>query len=164
MTMKINIISGLCFGLLLLIGSIPNATAGAEHNVYDFAWVIDDFIDCTDEEGVWEIMVSEVTLGHETPSGKGHFVWHAMWEGSLTGNSTGYEWYTKGILQEVDRYSLNGDLVGGSLQLENSIIRPVSPGAPRMLLDVFIQTSFNANGDMVVDKFNYAINCLGKAK
>ena len=82
----------------------------------------------------------------------------------LVGHVTKYEWYTKGILQAVDRYSLNGDLVGGSMSLENSILKPLTPGAPRILLDVFIQTAFNANGDQVVDKFTYALNCLGKKK
>ncbi|MDH4001359.1 MAG: hypothetical protein OEU52_08855 [Xanthomonadales bacterium] len=153
--------SFLCMALLIP-GLIYDVQAGATHYDYDDAWIVDDYINCTDEPGTWEFMVSEVTLDHVTPSGKGHFMWHAWWEGTLVGHETGYEWYTKGILQSVQRYSLNGDLVGGQMTLENSILKPLTPGAPRILLDVFIQSSYNANGDMVVDKFTYALNCLGK--
>ncbi len=161
--MKIRSILGLTWVTVMLTSGLAlNVQAGAVHGEYPDPWVIEDYIDCTDELGTWEIMVSEVTLDHVTPSGKGHFMWHAMWEGSLVGHVTKYEWYTKGILQAVDRYSLNGDLVGGSMTLENSILKPLTPGAPRILLDVFIQTTFNANGDQVVDKFTYALNCLGK--
>jgi len=145
----------------LALGFASHIHAGAEHGG-PYAWEIPgEYIDCTDEEGTWDIMVSEVYLDHATPSGRGHFMWHAKWEGSLVGHSTGYEWYTKGILQVVDRYSLNGDFVGGSFQIENSILKPLMPEAPRILLDVHMQTTFNANGDVVVDKFTYALTCLG---
>lgn len=161
--MKSRTILGLIFGSVLLALSLaPDAQAGAVHQEYDFAWVIDDYIDCTDEAGTWNIMVSDVTLDHTTPSGKGHFMWHAMWEGYLVGHDTNHEWYTKGILQVIDRYSLDGDLVGGHMQVENSILKPLTPDAPRILLDVFMKTTFNANGELVVDKFTYALNCLGK--
>lgn len=151
-----------CVTVLLTLGLATGLQAGAVHYDYDFAWVIEDYIDCTGEAGTWDIMVSEVTLQNETPSGKGHFMWHAWWEGTLTGHDTGYEWYTKGILQVVDRYALNGDPVGGSMQMENSILKPLTPGAPRILLDVHMKTTYNAHGDLVVDKFTYALNCLGK--
>lgn len=163
--MKIRSIVGLtCGTVLLFFGLALDVQAGAVHQGPS-AWVIPgEYIDCTDEGGTWNIMVSEVILDHATPSGKGHYMWHAMWEGTLTGEDTGYEWYTKGILQVIDRYSLNGDLVGAYLQVENSILKPVTPGASRILLDVFIQTTFNANGDVVVDKFTYALTCLGNKK
>lgn len=163
--MKIGLIIGSTLSIALLtLGLAHDVEAGAVHYDYDFAWVIDDYIDCTDEPGTWEIMVSEVTLDHVTPRGKGHFMWHASWEGTLVGHDSGHEWYTKGILQSVQRYSLNGDQVGGEMTLENSILKPLTSGAPRILLDVFIQTSYNAKGDLVVDKFTYALNCLGKNK
>jgi hypothetical protein len=163
--MKIRSIIGSSLSIALLIfGLAHEVQAGAEHYSYDDAWVVDDYINCTDEEGTWEFMVSEVTLDHTTPSGKGHFMWHAWWEGTLVGHDSDYEWYTKGILQSVQRYSINGDLVGGEMTLENSILKPLTPGAPRILLDVFIQTSYNAKGDLVIDKFAYALNCLGNKK
>ena len=163
--MKLRINLGLTCGvLLMLLGLAPDVQAGAVHQGPS-EWVIPgEYIDCTDEGGTWEIMVSEVILDHATPSGRGHYMWHAMWEGVLTGEDTGFEWYTKGILQVVQRYSLNGDPVGSYMQVENSILKPLMPGAPRILLDVFIQTTFNANGDQVVDKFTYALTCLGKKK
>jgi hypothetical protein len=161
--MKIRSIIGSTLGIALLtLGSAHDVQAGAVHYDYEDPWIVEDYIDCTEEAGTWEFMVSEVTLDHETPSGKGHFMWHAWWEGTLVGHDTGYEWYTKGILQSVQRYSLNGDSVGGEMTLENSILKPLTSGAPPILLDVFIQSSYNANGDLVVDKFTYALNCLGK--
>lgn len=163
--MKIRSIHFLtCATVLMVLGLASNVHAGAVHQD-PYAWVIPgEYIDCTDEEGTWDIMVSDVMLDHATPSGKGHFMWHAKWEGTLVGHSTGYEWYTKGILQIVDRYSLNGDLVGGFMQVENSILKPLTPDAPRILLDVYMKTTYNANGDLVVDKFNYALTCLGNKK
>ena len=161
--MKIRSVLGLlCGSGLLVLGLAPDVQGGAVHQG-PYQWVIPgEYIDCTDEGGTWDIMVSEVILDHATPSGNGHFMWHAMWEGLLTGEDTGSEWYTKGILQVVDRYSLDGDPVGAYLQVENSILKPLTPGAPRILLDVFIQTTFSANGNLVVDKFTYALTCLGK--
>lgn len=163
--MKIKIILGVTFGMVLtVLGLAPDVQAGAVHQGPN-AWVIPgEYIDCTDEGGTWDIMVSEAILDHATPSGKGHYMWHAMWEGTLMGEDSGHEWYTKGILQVVERYSLNGDPVGAYLQVENSILKPLTPGAPRILLDVFIQTTFNAKGDQVVDKFTYALTCLGKKR
>jgi len=153
-----------CGMVLMVLGLSTSVHAGAVHQGPN-VWVIPgEYIDCTDEEGTWEIAVSEVTLDHATPSDKGHFMWHAMWEGSLYGEGTGYEWYTRGILQVIERYSVDGDPVGGYMQVENSILKPMSPGAPRILLDVFFQTTYNANGELVVDKFNYALTCLGNKK
>ena len=160
--MKIKSILGLACGtVLLVLGLAVDVEAGAVHSGPS-EWVIPgEYIDCTDEGGTWYIWVSEVVLDHATPSGNGHFMWHANWEGTLMSEDSGNEWYTKGILQLIDRYSLDGDPVGGFFQVENSILKPLTPGAPRMLLDVFIQTTFNANGDLVVDKFTYALTCLG---
>lgn len=154
----------ICSSGILVLCLAANVQAGAVHEGPN-QWVIPgEYIDCTDEGGTWDIMVSEVILDHVTPSGKGHYMWHAKWEGTLMGEETGHEWYTKGILQVIDRYSLNGDPVGAYLQVENSILKPLTLGAPRILLDVFMQTTFNANGDLVIDKFTYALTCLGKKK
>lgn len=161
--MKIRSIIGLtCGTVLLVLGLALDAQAGAVHEGPTVWLIPGEYIDCTDEGGTWNIMVSEVILDHATPSNRGHYMWHAMWEGTLTGEDTGHEWYTKGILQVMNRYSLDGDPVGAYLQIENSILKPLTPGASRILLDVFIQTTFNANGDLVVDKFTYALTCLGK--
>jgi hypothetical protein len=162
--MKIGIIIGVTFGMALLaLGLAPGVQAGAVHYDYPDEWVIPDYIACTDEDGTWTIAVSEVSLDHATPSGKGHSMWHAWWEGTLVGDVSGYEWYTRGILQAVSTYSVDGDPVGVSMQIENSVFKPLSPGAPRMIADIFVKTTYNADGDLVVEKFNYALDCLGKS-
>ena len=162
--MKIRSILEITCGLVfMLLGVAANVQAGAVHDEYEME-IPDEYIDCTDEGGTWYLMVSDVSVGHETPSGNEHSVWHANWEGVLEGEDTGYEWYTKGILQLVNRYSLKGEPVGMYMQVENSVLKPMVPEAPRMLLDVLIQTTYNANGELVVDKFTYALNCLGKKK
>jgi len=163
--MKIRSIHFLnCATVLMLLGMAANVQAGAVHYDYPFEWVIPDYIDCTDENGTWTLAVSEVSLDHETPSGKGHSMWHAWWDGTLVGDDSEYEWHTRGILQAVSTYSVDGDPVGVSMQTENSVIKPLTPGAPWMIADIFMKMTYNANGDLVVEKFNYALDCLGKKK
>jgi len=149
----------------LAMSQIPPASAseGAQH----FEWStispydpIPDYSDCTDEVVLWLVDVSEVFLGKDSPGGQGHFLDHWLFEGTVEGQTTGYVWSTKGIVNVSGTYS-GKNLTGKIGQIENALLKPVTPGAPRMRLDVNIATQYNAAGELVVDHFNYVYHCVG---
>lgn len=136
---------------------------GAEH----FEWStmspeepIVDYSDCTDEVVYWLVDVSEVFLDKDSPGGQGHFLDHWLFEGTVEGQTTGYVWSTKGIVDVSGTYSGN-NLTGKYGQVENALLKPLTPGAPRVRLDVDIVTQYNAAGELVVDRLNYVYHCVG---
>ena len=143
---------------LLILGAINAVQAGAEHYQWQFDGV--DYNNCTEELVTWDAWVRQTVNIKETPSGKVLFFDHWVWDGTIYGHDSGYEWSSKGVVNYMERFSTNGDLVGGFMLLENSVLKPLTPGAPRIKLDVHIRMAFNANGDLVVDRVNYSYNCL----
>ena len=142
---------------LAVTGAMPTAWAGAQHNEFQFQTL--DWNDCTEEEVAWDVLIREVVLGKETPSGQGMFMDQWFWDGTVEGLTTGYIWTSKGQAPYVERYSLNNSLTGGFFAIENSILQPVTPGAPRIMLDVMFRLVFNAQSDLVVDQASYTYDC-----
>ena len=142
---------------LAVAGVVPMAWAGAQHNEFQFQIV--DWNDCTGEEVLWDVLIREVAMGKEAPSGQGTFrsVW--VWDGTVEGLSTGYVWTSKGTSPYVERYSLENSLTGGFFVIENSVLHPVTPEAPRIKLEVMIRMVYNAHGDLVVDQATYTYDC-----
>lgn len=140
-----------------LFGAAPVAWAGAEHS--EFAFTVNDWNDCTGEVVHWDVWMDMVALAMETPSGQGIEASLTRWEGTVEGLSTGYLWTSKGQSPVISRYSLENSLTGGFLAIENSVLKPVTPGAPMIKLDVHIQFAYNAAGELVVDKAVYTYDC-----
>jgi hypothetical protein len=140
--------------------SITTAQAGAEHSVWPI--VVDDYSDCTEEPVVWTAEVRQVFLHKVTPSGQTLTVDKWNFEGTVEGLNTGYVWNTKGVVNLRETYALDNSLTGGFGLLERAILHPVTPGAPRMRLDVHINFRFNAAGEMVVERTDYTYHCVGK--
>lgn len=156
-------IRALFFGFALVMAAgypVSTALAGADRT----EWQADilDYSDCTDEWVVWNASVNETMLDHVTPSGQGHFLDHWLFEGTVTGESSGFVWSTKGVVKITETYSLDNSLTGGFGLLENALMKPMTPGAPRVRLDVDIRVAFNAAGELVVDRFNYTYHCVSK--
>lgn len=142
---------------IILTGAAPLSWAGAEH--YEFPLTLLDYNDCTEELVEWNAIIKEVFIAHETPSGQGLFRDKWLWEGTVEGLDSGYLWSSKGIASVVENYALENSLTGGFLLVENSVLKPITPDAPAIKLDVKIRTAFNANGDLVVDRVTYTYDC-----
>jgi len=142
---------------LALTGAAPAAWAGAVVSEIDFA--TEDYNNCTDEWQSWDAVIKQVELSRETPSGRGVYVNIWVWEGTVEGLDSGYLWRSRGTAPYVERYALDGSPAGGYFVLENSVLHPVTPGAPKIRLDVEFRTAFNANGDIVIDKASYTYHC-----
>ena len=145
------------FAAIILTGTAPVSWAGAEH--FEFPLTLLDYNDCTEEVVEWDVIIKEVFFTHEVPSGQGLFRDKWLWEGTVEGLDSGYLWSSKGIASVVETYSLGNSLTGGFLLVENSALKPITPDAPAIKLDVKIRTAFNANGDLVVDRVTYTYDC-----
>ncbi|MGD2128366.1 MAG: hypothetical protein PVJ33_06545 [Lysobacterales bacterium] len=143
---------------LAMTGLCSNTWAGAEHNVFPFS--VDDYNDCTEEVVQWDATVYETFLSHESSGGQVVSSDHWVWEAVVEGDDTGFVWYTKGVGQFVDTYSLDNSRTGGMF-IERSVLRPQTPGAPKIRLDAHIFFQYNASGELVVDNFDYVYNCIG---
>lgn len=150
------IVSAITAALALAVVA-PAAWAGAEHHEFPLALL--DYNDCTGEEVLWDVVVKEIFHAYETPSGQAHILSKWLWEGTVEGLDSGHIWMSKGVSPYVERFSLENSLTGGFVLIENSILKPVTPGAPRIKLDVNIRLAFNANGDLVVDRATYTYDC-----
>jgi len=144
--------------LALVLAASP-AFAGAE--VTEWHVVVPDYADCVDEDVLWDADVREVILEQTTPSGQTMFMDHWNFVGTVTGQSSGYQWMTRGVVQINDTYSLDNSLTGKSGWLENALLKSQNPGVPDMRLDVRFHLTFNAAGDLVVDSYHYTYHCVG---
>jgi len=138
--------------------SVPAAMAGVEHMEFDI--VVDDYADCTDEIVHWDGSVIATIQSKETPSGKTLYFEHWRFEAEVTGLSTGYVWDASGMSHYQEHSGITE--TGGWMLVENAIMKAVTPGAPRVKLDVLIKMAYNANGDLVVDRNIYEYNCIGQ--
>ena len=152
-----HVVPGAIVAALALTGAAPAAFAGAE--VVEFPFTTVDYNNCTDEFQYWDATVRSVELSKETPSGRGVYVNVWVWEGTVEGMDSGYQWTSKGTSPYVERYALDGSPAGGYFALENSVLHPLTPGAPKIRLDVELRLAYNANGDVVVDKYSYTYHC-----
>ena len=98
-------------------------------------------------------------MGKETPGGQGNFASIWVWDETVERLSSGYVWTSRAQSPYVERYSLENSLTGGFFVIENSILHPVTPEAPRIKLDVMIRLVYNAQGDLVVDQATYSYDC-----
>jgi len=150
--------------LTLSLAPLAANAGGVEHfewSTNDLPEPLIDYSDCTDEEVLWVVTVREGFKSKENPAGQGHYMDHWVFEGTVEGLTTGYIWKTKGIVQVTGTYSLDNTLNGGEAWLENAALKPITPDAPRVRLDVKSTWRYNANGDLVADRFVYTYHCVG---
>ena len=144
---------------LVVVSTYSEARGGAEHHEWPFQVI--DYNDCTDEEVLWTVNVRQTILDKQSPSGRGLYLDNWTFEGILEGVDSGYIWTTKGRANYVETYSLEKSQTGGFVLIENSILKPVTSGAPRIKLDVKIRLTYNADGEPVVDRARYVYKCVG---
>ncbi len=145
---------------LALIATTSAAWAGAV--VSEFEFFTQDYNNCMEENQTWDATVRQVELARVTPSGRVVYVNIWVWNGTVEGDDSGYVWTSRGTAPLVDRSALDGSPAGGFFVLENSVLHPLTEGAPRIRLDVELRLAFNANGDIVVDRASYTYHCPKK--
>lgn len=156
-----NVIKMLGLGaLVVVIGAVfglNNAEARAEHS--EWAFEVVDYNDCTGEEVLWVAEVTQTFQYNESASGQ--VLMHDFWrfEGTVEGQTTGYVWYAKGISSYMERFGLNGQLTGGWALIERAPMRPLTPGAPAIMLNVNMKFAYNAAGELVVERVDYSYVC-----
>jgi len=144
--------------LIALWGPNVLAQNGAQH--FEFPFQVGDYIECMDEDVLWDAVIYETYLEKQTPSGQGFVVDNWRWESTVEGVESGNLWYTRGTAPYVATYSLNNSMTGGYIALENSVLQPVTPGLPRIKLTAFFRLQYNADGELKVDTAQYTYTCL----
>lgn len=161
------IFSAVMAGTILFGASAP---VGAGNEVVygpvrdEFPFTVDDYSGCTDEILRWEAILS--TFDYIHVSGRGdrqtvHVLSKFSWEADITGLTTGYEWVTKG----GGKVTINQDASDGSpyreVFIENSTLKPVTEGAPRVRFHARIVVKDDGEGG-VIESVDYEYKCIGR--
>ena len=146
----------LTLSIAVLLG-MDTAEARAEHS--EWAFEVLDYNDCTGEDVLWKANIYETLQYNESASGR--VVLHDLWrfQGTVEGQATGYIWAVKGISSYRENYGLDGQLTGGWALVEKAPMRPMTPGAPDIMLDVNMKFAYNALGELVVERTDYNYFC-----
>jgi hypothetical protein len=155
---------------VLLLGISSSAVAehevifGPERTVID-PFVVDDYNDCTAEMARWNAVLTSFDFIHV--SGKGdnqtyHAVSHFQWTAVVTGLTTGFVWETNGGGKDSIKYDDTDGLPYKEVFIENSVLKPITPGAPRIQFHALIRFRLDENGDAVADSVDYEYKCIGK--
>jgi hypothetical protein len=152
----------------MLLG--PVTPASADNEVVfgpvrdEFPFEVDDYGDCTDEVLHWTAILSTFDYLHISGHGarqKMHVVSQFRWTATIEGTTSGYLWETKGGGRDI----LNEDLTDGSpmreIFIENSVLKPISPGAPRINFSALIRTRDDGEGG-VIESVKYEYRCIGR--
>lgn len=167
---------------LLLLGASGSAVAknevvfGPAVTVID-PFVVDDFNHCTNEVIQWNAVLTAFDFWHVSGNGdnqKFHIVSHFRWTAMVTGLDTGYVWETSGGGKDSIKFTPSDDFdpsdgIGPEdgvpfkeVFIENSILKPVTPGAPRIQFHALLRFKVDENGSPVVFFLDYEYTCIGK--
>ncbi len=166
--LKASFCGVLCCALLLMTGGSAIAKheviVGPERTVTE-DFQVEDLNDCTGEIVDWK--ATFITWDYEHISGNGnnqkyHIVRHFQWMATVTGRDTGYVWETRG----GGKASVKFDPIDGvpfkEVFVENSVLKPVSPGAPRIQFHALIRIRIDDMGNTIVESVDYEYSCIGK--
>jgi hypothetical protein len=166
--LKASFCGALCCALLLATAGSAVAKheviVGPERTVYE-EFQVDDYNDCTNEIVNWK--ATFITWDYEHISGNGnnlkyHVVRHFQWTATVTGLDTGYVWETRGGGKDSIKYDPTDGLPYKEVFVENSVLKPVSPGAPRIQFHALIRVRIDDMGDTIVESVDYEYSCIGK--
>ena len=132
-------------------------------------------IEFTEEESVWETYVpclaeyidefAVIRVSYhefQTPSGTFHIVGNWQVTSLWLGQNSGDEWVGHGN----SPYQLNGKLEKGVVEqfVSNYHMKPLSADAPPIKVQFRFKVTVNANGELVIDRFDESYRCLGPKK
>lgn len=168
--MKTNIkfIATMILGVGLVTGPASAARAGNDVVVGPirdkFPFQVEDFNDCTGEMILWDAVLSTFDYVHVTGNAGRqtvHVLSQFRWTATILGYTTGYQWETKGGGKDVVKYDAVDGMPFQEVFIENSVLKPITPGAPRINFSALIRFKTNAGGDVVIDSAKYVYKCIG---
>ena len=146
----------------LLLGPMALSAFAGDSRGIEFTEVKDSwkpYVPCLNEE-VFDSFVFRLAYHEfETPSGNVHIV--GIWKVTSywTGVNSGWEWIGRGNSPGAENYKLDkGEVVQF---VSNYLYKPLSSGAPRVKVQFRLKLTVNANGELVVDRFDESFRCLG---
>jgi hypothetical protein len=137
---------------------------GPERTVIN-PFVVDDYNDCTGEMVRWNAVLTSFDFVHISGNGdnpKYHVVSHFQWTAVVTGLTTGYVWETNGGGKDSIKNDATDGLPFKEVFIENSVLKPITSGAPRIQFHALIRFRLDENGDPVADAIDYEYKCIGK--
>lgn len=166
---KTNI--GVSFAILtavLLFGAGTPVGAGNEV-IYgpvrdEFPFEVDDFNDCTEEEVHWTAVLRTFDYIHVSGNTKrqtAHVVSKFSWEATVEGTATGYIWETKGGGKDTINYDASSSSPYREVFIENSSLKPVTEGAPRIRFHARVVVKDDGEGGFV-ESVDYEYHCIGR--
>jgi hypothetical protein len=166
--LKASFWSVLCCALLLVAGGSAIAKHevifGPERTVIN-PFVVDDYNDCTDEMIQWNAVLTTWDYVHVSGNGDNriqHTVSHFQWTATVTGLDTVYMWETRGGGKASVKFDPYDGLPYKEVFVENSVLKPVTPGAPRIQFHALIRVRIDDIGNLIVEAVDYEYSCIGK--
>jgi hypothetical protein len=163
-----QLIANVILGFALVTGPASASLAGNDvvlGPIRDkFPFQVEDFSNCTDEMILWDAVLSTLDYVHVTGNAGQqtvHVLSQFRWTATIQGDTTGYEWKTKGGGKDVIQYDPVDDMPFREVFIENSVLKPITPGAPRINFSALIRFKTNASGDVVIDSAKYEYKCIG---
>jgi len=129
-----------------------------------FPFQVEDFNNCTGETILWDAVLSTFDYVHVTGNAGRqtvHVLSQFRWTATIQGYTTGYEWKTKGGGKDIIKYDPVDEMPFKEVFIENSVLKPITPGAPRINFSALIRFKTNASGDVVIDSAKYEYRCIG---
>lgn len=158
-----------CFSIVGLSSSAlakHEVVLGPERTVInDFE--VDDYNNCTDEIVRWKGVLTSFDFVHISGNGdnrKQHVVSHFQWTATVTGLTTGYVWDSMGGGKDTVKFDPADGVPFKEIFIENSVLQPVTPGAPRIQFHALIRVRLDELGNTVVESVDYEYTCIGRNK
>ena len=157
-------------GFVFLLGMSGYAVAGHEvifgpERTVINPFVVDDYGDCTDEILRWNAVLTSFDFVHVSGNGDNqtfHVVSHFQWTAVVTGLTTGYVWETTGGGKDSVKSDASDGLPYKEVFIENSVLKPVTAGAPRIRFHALLRMREDGEGNLVTDSLDYEYHCIGK--
>lgn len=168
MNTRYKFIANVIVGFSFVAGPAGSALAGNEVVLGpirdEFPFQVEDYNDCTGEMVLWDAVLSTFDFVHVTGSADRqtvHILSQFRWTARIEGYTTEFEWETQGGGKDIIKYDPADEAPFQEVFIENSIMKPITPGAPRLNFSALIRFKTNDSGDVVVDSAKYVYKCIG---
>jgi hypothetical protein len=158
------IAASLLFGASAPVSADNTVLLGPIRGEFPFEVTDTDGNNCTYEDLFWTATLWTFDYIHVSGHGDKqtvHVLSKFSWDADVTGLTTGYEWKTRG----GGKVTINQDALDGSpyreIFIENSTLKPVTEGAPRIRFHARIVVKEDGEGG-VVESVDYEYKCIGR--
>ena len=155
---------------VFLLGVSRSAVAGNEvifgpERTVISPFVVDDYNNCTDEIVRWNAVLTAFDFVHVSGNGdnqKYHVASHFQWTAIITGLTTDYVWVSNGGGKDSVKSDPSDGLPFKEVFIENSVLKPVTPGAPRINFHALIRVRVDGDGNLVTESVDYEYHFIGR--